>query len=259
MKTVDSSGEVVMAVKKAPKQKKTSKPSSSGRNMVPLYVLIIMILATAVVVMMNRSQDGKKPYEASTTSGDAVKSDSQSGNTKTVTEDNKGTETIKDPKNNEQANDVKDKNADDNGSDGSNGITKKVKVYFLVYNERTGKIKPGAVIRDIKGDNDILQALNALAKGMTSAEEKRGLISAMPDSMTFRSVIIRSNIAEIDCSPAFMENAQGDFLTGRLNQIFLTATQFPGVAGITVKINGKPVKSLGGDGLMIVWPMRKTL
>ena len=248
-----------MAVKKAPKQKKTSKPSSSGRNMVPLYVLIIMILATAVVVMMNRSQDGNKVPGKSVTTGDTVKSDLHSGTQQTVITDNSGTETKQDKKDEDQAKDVKDKTADEKGKDSPDGIVKKVKVYFLVYNDRTGKIKPGAVIREIKGDNDILQALNALAKGMTPAEEKRGFISAMPESMTFRSVVIRNNIAEIDCSQAFMENAQGDFLTGRLNQIFLTVTQFRGVAGITVKINGKPVKSLGGDGLIIAWPMRKTL
>lgn len=258
MKMVDSSGEVVMAVRKAPKQKKTSKPSSSGRNMVPLYVLIIMILATAVVVMMNRSQDAKKTQDKIVTADDAGKSESKSGTQQPVTVDDSGT-SKQDVKTGDKATDVKDKVADDTGKDNTTGIAKKVKIYFLVYNDRTGKIKPGAVTREIKGQNDILQALNSLAKGMTPAEEKRGLINAMPESMTFRSVVIRNNIAEIDCSQSFMENAQGDFLTGRLNQIFLTATQFPGVAGITVKINGKPVKSLGGDGLMIVWPMRKTL
>ena len=229
-----------MAVKKKTKPKSVAKAAQVERNMVPLYVLIIMVLATAVVMMMNRSQDMKSV---------PVKSPVEKNNVKPA--DTAATS----PEKREADSNEKKPDTDESVKEAS----KKIKIYFLTYNDRTGKITPGAVVREIKGENDVLQALNTLAKGLSSSEEKRGLISAMPEEMTFRGVVVRNGIAEIDCSQTFMENAQGDILTGRLNQIFLTATQFPGVSGIMVKINGKPVKSLGGDGLMVSWPMRKMM
>ncbi|HEY1406797.1 MAG TPA: GerMN domain-containing protein [Spirochaetota bacterium] len=235
-----------MATKPKSKPKVTAKAAPQSRNLIPVYVLTIMALATAVVVMMNRSPD------TMSTVVKTPKAETAQANGKERESDKETTPSgeVKDPKTAEK---------DPSHPETPAIVSKKVKIFFLTYNERTGKILPGAVPREVKGDNDLLLTLAELSKGLSANEEKRGLITAMPEGLTFRSVIVRDGIAEIDCSSAFMDNAQGDILTGRLNQIFLTATQFPGVKGIVIKLNGKPLKSLGGDGLVVSWPMRRLM
>jgi spore germination protein GerM len=223
-----------MATKGRGRSKGASK-SAPQKNLVPVYVLTIMALATVVVVMMNRTPDtggntgGKSNAVHNARLNDTTPADD------TIQKDT--SETTKD----------------------ENIPLKKVKIYFLVYNERTGKILPGPVAREVKGDNEISRTLAELVKGPTGDEEKKGLISAMPDDLVIRSVVVKGGIAEIDCSPEFRDNAHGDILTGRLNQLYYTATQFPSVKGILIKINGKPLSVAGGEGLMLIWPMRKPM
>jgi spore germination protein GerM len=216
--------------KKAPAKPKKSTGSS---NLVPLYILIIMGLATALVMVLNSR------------SGSIAVKDSK--DKPSAAADKPGTAKLEG-----QSSADGDKTADA-------GEKKKVKLYYLVYSDRTGKISPGSVIREVTGADPLAAALGELVKGLSPSEEKKGLITAMPEGLKVRSVAVKNGIAEIDMSSEFAENAQGDFITGRLNQLFYTAIQFPGVKGISVRMNGKPFSTIGGDGLLLSWPMKKAL
>ena len=221
--------------KKVAKKTVKAKKNAPQKNMVPLYILIIMALATALVMMINMQGGKFLPDTKDIKRGTAAK-----------------TETAADK-------DRKDAPVIPADTQDPSVIKKKVKVYFLTYNDRTKKVKPGSVIREVTGKDAMSEAVNELIKGLSEAEEDRGLINAMPEGMKLRSAAVKNGIAEFDFSSEFSENAHGDILTGRINQIFYTATQFPGVKGILIKMNGKPVKTVGGDGLMLSWPLTKEL
>ena len=216
----------------AKRKKAAPKKSGGSSNNVPIYILVIMALATALVMVLNM-QSGKK--------------------------------SVKDAgKDKPAATAAADKPADSKPADGAapqdaSAAKKKVKLYYLVYSDRTKKISPASVTREVEGEDTLAAALNELVKELPEAEEKRGLISAMPEGLKIRSVKVKNGIADIDVSSEFSENAQGDFITGRLNQFFYTATQFPDVKGIVVRMNGKLFSTIGGDGLHITWPMKKAL
>ena len=74
-----------------------------------------------------------------------------------------------------------------------------------------------------------------------------------------RTVDVKGGIADIDLSKDFEEQANGDIAVGRVNQVFYTATQFAGIKGIVIRVNGKQIKTLGGEGLILAWPMKKPL
>jgi len=225
-----------MAAKKKAAQKKSVKKVEASRNMVPLYILIIMLLATALVMVLN-SKGGRVSIPG----------------LKAGVKDSAVTERSSEKKD-EPAKEVTPAKPEESSAE-----KKKVKVYYLIYNDRTGKVSPWPVVKEVSGSDTLLAALNALVKGTDDAEGKKGLISSFPEGLTIRSAAVRNGIAEIDLSSEFSENAHGDILTGRLNQLFYTSMQFPGVKGITIRINGKPVNSIGGDGLVITWPMKKAL
>ena len=214
----------------AKKKKAAPKKSGGSSNNVPLFILIIMALATALVMVLN-SQSGKKPARDG--------------------EKEKPAATASADKSSEPKSADETKNAD------AAGAKKKVKLYYLVYSDRTKKISPASVTREVEGEDVLAAALNELVKELSDADEKRGLINAMPEGLKIRSVKMKGDIAEIDVSAEFSENAQGDFLTGRLNQFFYTATQFPDIKGIVVRMNGKLFSTIGGDGLHISWPMKR--
>ena len=214
----------------AKRKKAATKKSGGSSNNVPLYILIIMALATALVMVLNTQSVKKPAKDAGKDKPAASASEDKSADTK-------------------PAEDVKPADAA--------GVRKKVKLYYLVYNDRTKKISPASVTREVEGEDALAAALNELVKEISDADEKRGLINAMPEGLRIRSVKMKGDIAEIDVSSEFSENAQGDFLTGRLNQFFYTATQFPGVKGIAVRMNGKLLSTVGGDGLHLNWPMKK--
>jgi spore germination protein GerM len=238
IKTVHLSGEVCMP-KKAKSVKKTVK-KEAPRNLVPVYVLVIMALSTVIVLILSHGPTGffttdRSANTDNSVSENGVKSTSSSGKVETENR-------IEDIHNGQVVDEIK-----------------KVRVYYLIYNDKNGKILPGPVVRNVKGENQLVLALGELAKGPTKDEENKGLINAVPDNFQVRSAVIRNGIAEIDCNEALTIDANGDIFTGRLNQIFYTAMQFSGVQGIVVRINGKLLKTAGGEGLVLSWPMKKPL
>ena len=135
----------------------------------------------------------------------------------------------------------------------------KVKSFFVLVNEETGKIKYIPFERIVPAGNDLREALVMLSKGLSSDEEKKGFLSSIPKTMKINSAVIRGGIAVIDVSADISQEAFGDIAISRVNQIYYTARQFPGVKGISITINGKKVNSIGQDGRIIHWPIRNPL
>ena len=193
-----------------------------------------MLLAVALLAVLNRKGDQTKTKEP-------VKDEPQNNATVSfslIKKNDKPKETSLKPANEQQS--------------------IRVKIFYLVYNDATGKIMPGPVFRDVKGTDPIPLAFKELSHSPKSDEGKRGLISSIPEGMKMKVVSMKDGIVTIDCDNSFSENAHGDILTGRLNQIFYTATQFPRVRGIIITVNGKVLRSLGGEGLVVSWPMKKS-
>ncbi|HPJ16489.1 MAG TPA: GerMN domain-containing protein [Spirochaetota bacterium] len=243
--------EISMArVKKDPLKavlpKKTStrakKKTSSAH-----YVLIIMILVAVIAVLAVNILDynpaashvqKELPHE------DSVKSQEKPSDDKTEIADE-----IKDEKNDE-----KKENSEEN-------LPKQVKVksFFISVNEDSGKIKYIPFERSVPAGNDLREALTVLSKGLSRDEEKKGFLSSIPKSMKVHSAVIRGGIAYIDVSSDISHEAFGDIALSRVNQIYYTARQFPGVKGISITVNGKKVNSIGQDGRIIHWPIRNPL
>jgi len=138
------------AKRKPAAAKKTQAPS---RNLVPLYVLAIMGLSAALVVVLNFKNNDK---------GTVQKNPKTEVNTQT-------TEEIRKP----QQDTIEKIPVKENSAEPVKDVKVKAKIFFLVYDEKSGKILPGSVSRDIREKDNIEDALRELTKGPSAPEEKK--------------------------------------------------------------------------------------
>ncbi len=244
-----------MSPKKTTK-KKTVKKTTVAKKKTPvskkqggtIYVLIIMILLATMLIMYNQFQrDSKK-----------------STRSKIITADELFEKKNTNPKKNnyEKRIEIKkeaNKETDSIQKEKIQKIDKKssVKVYFLVMDSKTEKIRLRSSKRIVSDKDLVKNSLSQLIKGLSNREKKIGLLSAVSSKIKVRSVLVKGTIAIIDFNGAIEIGATGSILMKRIQQIVYTATQFKEISGIKIKINGSNRKTLGADGLSIAGILRR--
>ena len=83
------------------------------------------------------------------------------------------------------------------------------------------------------------------------------LASAIPPTTKLNSVEIKSDGIHVDLSKDFTRGGGSTGMTGRLGQIIYTATTLDPAAPVWIAIDGKPLETLGGEGLVIDQPMTR--
>jgi len=241
-----------------PSSKKTVKtppPRNSGGGNAPFYVLVIIILITIIVLLLNKFYENGKftiPFPKNM----AARSDSVKEKSETSKE--KSTES----KNSEDKPGKIDRltgAADEKKSDEKTVVeNREVSVYFLKLDEKSEKIYLSTVKRKLTGKQLLSLTLEQLIKGPTPYEQGKGYITAVPSHLKIRNIDIKGKTAEIDFNGVIEEGAAGDILLKRIQQIVNTATQFDNIDSIIIKINGQRRKTIGGDGLSIGGPLRRS-
>jgi spore germination protein GerM len=211
----------------------------SGKSNAPLYVLIILVLLTALVLLVNRQ--GRFPAVAP---GDK----STRGTHRTAT-------TVVIPEKEKREQIVEEKQKEE-------GVLppekeKTVQVYFIKIDDRTEKVSLSPVQRKVVEKEQVQDALRELIEGPSGAEQRKGFVTALPGNLRLRSVQIKNKMAVLDFNAALGEGAGGTILLNRLDQIVYTATQFQGIQRVEITINGRRQKTLGADGLSISGPLHR--
>ncbi len=244
--TGKKSGAAAPSTSKAPAARKTA-PSSGDSGGRAFYVLAILVLLTAVVFLANRLyfQPGTGPVK-----------DRPSERHETADAGKKDVEAKKDS---DEKKEKKETVRQDKKSTGDQALIpeREVRLYFLRFNEKTEKVNLAYSRRTIRADMPLLGAMQELAKGPGGREEQSGLLSALPGGLVVRGVVIKNRVAHIDFNEALERNAVGSILMNRIDQIVYTATQFEGVEGVVIKINGVERRTIGPDGLALARPLTR--
>jgi hypothetical protein len=103
----------------------------------------------------------------------------------------------------------------------------------------------------------LTSALNALLAGPTPAEVRAGVRTNVPTGTRLRGVAVRDRIAYVDLTRQFESGGGTASMTARLSQLVYTVTQFPTAQAVRLKLDGKLVVALGGEGLMVDHPLRR--
>jgi len=250
---------------KSPAKKKSSSGSVKGkagtvkkktvdreRGKGPFYMLIILFLLTVIVFLINISYDSL-PFKLNQHGHDISKNDGQEN----AVIEKKDLENMMPGSSAEKINNGEKSDPQQEGEDVKAREEKavEVKIYFLKLNEATEQLYLSSVTRKFSDKNILRLSLETLITGPTGAEKAAGYMSAVPSSLRVNRVAVKGRSAVIDFSGAIEEDAPGQILIKRLQQIVYTATGIDGVDNLLITINGKAKKSIGADGLSISGPL----
>jgi germination protein M len=130
--------------------------------------------------------------------------------------------------------------------------TATVVVYFL----RDEKI--GAAGRSVPLTPAIgAAAMHALLAGPTAEDRAAGFSSAVPNGTTLRGLDIARGVATVDLSSEFASGGGNLSMQARVAQVVHTLTQFPTVDAVRFRIEGRPITSLGGEGIDLSKPLTR--
>lgn len=131
---------------------------------------------------------------------------------------------------------------------------------FFVLVDGSGATRLHGVQRTVSaGGSPLTSMLRELLAGPTAAEQRRDLISLIPDAVELHRVSVRDGTAVIDLGQAFRFSSIGrQGLLARLQQLVYSATEFPTVDAVQVLIDGKHVDYLGPEGIYIGAPLTRT-
>lgn len=96
-------------------------------------------------------------------------------------------------------------------------------------------------------------ALEQLLAGPSSSE----IATTIPDDTRLRSLSVRKDGIHIDLSQQFKTGGGSASMTGRVAQVLYTATSLNPDAQVWLSIEGKPLETLGGEGLMLDQPVTR--
>ncbi len=236
---------------KSPSKKKLP---GQDRGRGPFYMLIILFLLTVIVFLINISYESF-PLKMNKYSNDLFKEHGKG----TVVIEKKDVEKLSlDPfsekivKEEEKGKTLED---EDKKTTAEKSID--IKVYFLKLDEKTEELYLSPVRRKVSDKNIITLSLENLIAGPSAYEKAAGYLSAVPPGLKVNKAAVKGRSAVIDFSSVIEEDAPGQILIKRLQQIVYTATEFDGIDNIIITINGKRKKSIGADGLSISGPMSR--
>jgi len=127
---------------------------------------------------------------------------------------------------------------------------------LAVYLLRDGKISP--VRRSVEATPAVARAaLEALLQGPTSEERASGLVSAIPEGTTLRDVSVADGLATVDLSGVFDGGGGSASMLARVAQVVATLTRFPTIDRVAFRLDGEPVETIGGEGVVVDPPLSR--
>jgi hypothetical protein len=100
-------------------------------------------------------------------------------------------------------------------------------------------------------------ALTALLQGPSDAEAAAGVGSVVPDDTDLLGLNIQDGIATVDLSGEYDDGGGSLSMRMRLAQVVYTITQFDTVQGVEFRLDGDPVETFSGEGIVLEDPQTR--
>ena len=128
---------------------------------------------------------------------------------------------------------------------------------FAVYLLRDGVIAP--VRRKVASTPAVARAsLEALMTGPTGAEQSDGLVTAIPEGTTLLDVSVADGVATVDLSGTFDDGGGSASMLRRVAQVVATLTQFSTIERVAFRLDGEPIETVGGEGVVVDPPIGRS-
>jgi hypothetical protein len=146
--------------------------------------------------------------------------------------------------------------AEPTGTPPADGYVEGVRVYFI----RDEKLGASAHYRTSESDESPQElAVIELLVGPDAKEQSYGFTTAIPGGTTLLGLKIGSDgINTVDLSGTFDDGGGGTLsMSMRLAQVVCALTQFPDCKGVLFKIDGVPVETFSGEGIILDGPLTR--
>jgi len=132
----------------------------------------------------------------------------------------------------------------------SPAATTTVRIYLLQPDPAGGDAHLVPVLRTVPATRAVATAaVRELLAG--PASDERGLLTMIPAGSQLLGITIDGSVATVDLTGAFESGGGSASMFGRLAQLIYTVTQFPTVDTVRLRLDGQPVESIGGEGVII--------
>lgn len=98
-------------------------------------------------------------------------------------------------------------------------------------------------------------AVRALLAGPSSYEGRHHRTTAIPAGTALNSIAVHDHVATVDLSSRYDDGGGAFSLRARLAQVVFTVTRYPGIDEVRFELDGKPVASFGGEGIVLNGPV----
>ncbi|MBE8364119.1 GerMN domain-containing protein [Leptospira borgpetersenii] len=125
-------------------------------------------------------------------------------------------------------------------------------LYFLKFYGKGSKSHSRLVrvLRLSKGGDRVKLILNSLIAGPVSQEKEKGILNSIPQNLHYDGDYrIEEGILKLSLSSDLERGAGPELLKDRIDQLTYSLMENLPIRGIQLKINGKFVRSLGGEGM----------
>lgn len=128
--------------------------------------------------------------------------------------------------------------------------TTAVRVYLFQPDPSGGDAHLVPVTRTVPATRAVATAaVRELLSG--PAPDETGLLTMIPAGSQLLGITIDGSVATVDLTGTFESGGGSASMLGRLAQLVYTATQFPTVDAVRLRLDGKPVDSIGGEGVIV--------
>jgi spore germination protein GerM len=131
----------------------------------------------------------------------------------------------------------------------------KIEVYWL--NELNGKIELVPTSIKLVNTNNPSEVLETAFNSLLTGPTDKAVTTTIPKNTKLRNISVKSDGIHIDLSQDFSSGGGSTSMTGRLAQILYTATSLEPAAKVWINVEGKPLETLGGEGIVIDQPMTR--
>jgi spore germination protein GerM len=100
-------------------------------------------------------------------------------------------------------------------------------------------------------------AMSLLLEGPTADERDLGVATLIPDGTELLGLDIDSGLATVDLSSGFESGGGSLSMQMRLAQVVYTLTQFSSVHGVNFRLDGEPVETFSGEGIVLDKPQTR--
>lgn len=132
----------------------------------------------------------------------------------------------------------------------SRAATTAVRIYLFQPDRTGGDAHLVPVARTVPSTRAVATAaVRELLAGPSPDES--GLLTMIPAGSQLLGITIDGSVATVDLTGTFESGGGSASMLGRLAQLVYTATQFSTVDAIRLRLDGKPVESIGGEGVVV--------